>query len=62
MKKEMQKKNKGELEKDLETKIVSLRDIRFSAAGTKSKNVKEQKNTKREIARIKTALKVASSK
>ena len=57
MKKEVQKKNKEELKKDLDTKVIALRDIRFNAAGTKSKNVKEQRTTRKDIARIKTVLK-----
>lgn len=56
MKKEKTKKNTGDLEKELNEKRLSLRDIRFGGAGSKSKNVKEQKNIKKEIARIKTAL------
>lgn len=62
MKKESTKKSKTDLMKDLAQKQVALRDIRFGIAGSKNKNVKEQRNIKRDIARIKTALKVASSK
>lgn len=56
MKKELLKKSQNDLEKELETKLISLRDIRFGTAGSKSKNVKEQKTIKKEIARIKTEL------
>ena len=56
MKNDTQKKNKNELLKELQEKQISLRDMRFGTAGSKSKNVKEQRNTKREIARIKTTL------
>lgn len=56
MKKEPIKKNKADLEKELDEKRVLVHSIRFSMAGSKSKNVKEQKNVKKDIARIKTAL------
>ncbi|MEK7669167.1 MAG: 50S ribosomal protein L29 [Patescibacteria group bacterium] len=62
MKNELSKKNTSDLTKELNEKRLSLREIRFGGAGSKSKNVKEQKNIKKEIARIKTALRVASSK
>jgi len=56
MKKEKIKKNRIDLMKELNEKRLSLRDIRFGVAGSKSKNVKEQKNIKKNIARIYTAL------
>lgn len=56
MKKELKKKSNTDLTKELDEKRLSLREMRFGVAGSKSKNVKEQRNTKREIARIKTAL------
>jgi ribosomal protein L29 len=49
-------KNKIDLMKELNEKRLSLHDIRFGTAGSKSKNVKEQKMIKRDIARIYTAL------
>lgn len=58
MKKESTKKSKADLMKDLALKQVALRDIRFGIAGSKSKNVKEQRNIKRDIARIKTVLSI----
>ncbi|MEK7200702.1 MAG: 50S ribosomal protein L29 [Patescibacteria group bacterium] len=58
MKKEKIKKNKNDLEKELSEKLLALRDIRFEVAGSKSKNVKEQKNIKKDIARIKTELRI----
>lgn len=58
MKKESTKKSKTDLMKELALKQVSLRDIRFGIAGSKSKNVKEQRNIKRDIARIKTVLSI----
>ena len=42
--------------KELNEKRLSLRDVRFGVAGSKSKNVKEQRNIKKDIARIHTAL------
>lgn len=62
MKKELTKKSEADLIKELGEKHVSLREIRFGTAGSKSKNVKEQRAIRKEIARIRTALKVASSK
>jgi ribosomal protein L29 len=56
MKKEQTKKSRIDLMKELNEKRLSLRDIRFGVAGSKSKNVKEQKNIKKNIARIHTAL------
>lgn len=56
MKKELAKKNKSEMEKELDEKLVLIHSIRFGAAGSKSKNVKEQRNLKRDIARLKTTL------
>jgi ribosomal protein L29 len=56
-KKELSKKSKIDLIKELSEKHVSLRNIRFEVAGSKSKNVKGQRMIKRDIARIKTALK-----
>jgi len=56
MKKEISKKSKAELEKDLNKNIISLMNVRFGVAGSKSKNVKEQKTLKKDIARMKTAL------
>lgn len=55
MKKTEEKKN-TDLIKELEEKRVYLRDLRFGIAGSKNKNVKIQNTTKKEIARIKTAL------
>jgi ribosomal protein L29 len=58
MKKEISKKNNADLMKELDEKRLKLRDIRFGLAGSKSKNVKEQKMIKKEIARILTILKL----
>ena len=57
MKKETKtKKSEVDLIKEFSEKRLQLRDIRFGASGSKSKNVKEQKNIKKDIARIMTAL------
>ncbi len=56
MSKDLQKKNTKDLEKELAEKRVALRDIRFGAAHSKSKNVKEYAKIKKEIAVINTAL------
>jgi ribosomal protein L29 len=56
MKKESSKKSRVDLMKELNEKRLSLRDVRFGVAGSKSKNVKEQRNIKKDIARIHTAL------
>jgi len=56
MKNKQENKNKVDLMKELNEKRLSLRDMRFGIAGSKSKNVKEQRNIKREIAKIHTAL------
>ncbi len=54
--KDLLKKDKKDLEKELGEKNISLRDLRFGVAGSKNKNVKQYSNLKKEIARIKTAL------
>lgn len=56
-KKELTKKSEADLEKELSEKRLALRDIRFGLAGSKNKNVKEQKMIRKNIARIMTALK-----
>lgn len=54
--KELQKKNVKELEKDLQTKRKSLRDFRFGLSGSKTRNIKEGANLRKDIARILTEL------
>ncbi len=56
MKNEISKKNTEELLKELSEKVITLRDIRFGIAGSRSKNVKEVNNIKKDIARIKTEI------
>ena len=55
--KDLIKKSKTDLEKMLDEKLLSLRDIRFGSAHSKSKNVKEYSSIRKEIARTKTVLK-----
>lgn len=50
---------KEEMTKAVSEKLVALRDIRFGVAGSKQKNVKEASNLKKEIARLKTAIRNA---
>jgi ribosomal protein L29 len=45
-----------DLEKSVLDKRAALRDVRFSIAGSKVKNVREQRGIKREIARTLTEL------
>jgi len=51
---------KTQSEKDLEKTVLEkreyLRDARFKTAGSKVKNVRNQRNTKKQIARILTEL------
>jgi ribosomal protein L29 len=56
MKNEFSKKSKVDLMKELNEKRLSLRNKRFGRAGSKDKNVKEQKMIKKDIARIHTLL------
>ena len=55
--KDLRKKNSTELAKDLKERKQSLHDFKFGISGSKVKNMKEGKNLRREIARIKTLLK-----
>lgn len=52
----LQQKSIEELNTELQTKRVALRDFRFSVAGAGARNGKEGKNLRREIARILTEL------
>lgn len=54
--KDLNKKSESELSKLLSDKQKSLHDFRFGVAGSKVKNVKEGKDIKRDIARIRTAM------
>ena len=54
--KDLTSKTKEELEKDLRDKEESLRAFRFGIAGSKVRDVKDGRNLRKTIARIKTAL------
>lgn len=51
-----------ELENVLTEKRETLRKFRFGTAGSKSRNVKEGKNTRKEIARILTEIRKRNGK
>lgn len=51
---DLRKKTKSELEKLLKEKIEHLRDLRLGVVSGKIKNVREIKETKKDIARILT--------
>ena len=55
--KEISKKSKEELEKLHGDMLVSLRNFRFGLAGSKTRNLKEGRNLRKDIARVLTALK-----
>ena len=66
---EFKDKNKKDLIKTLNEKKDSLQSFRFGGAGSKSRNVKEGKSIRKDIARILTELntqaratKIASAK
>lgn len=54
---ELKKKDKKELEKDIENLKENLSNLRFKLAANKLKNVREIRNIKKDIARILTILK-----
>ncbi len=58
--KELKNKNPQELKKLIDEKREILRNFRFGNTGSKSKNVKLGKTTKKEIARIMTELSLRS--
>lgn len=53
---ELRKKDKKELEKTVQILTKKLSDLRFKFSSGKLKNVKEIRNSKKEIARIFTIL------
>ena len=55
-KKEIMGKTHDELEKMLEMKGEALRTFRFNLSGSKTKNVRDGRTTRRQIAMIKTHL------
>lgn len=54
--------SKGELEKKLVLLREEIRVIKFKAEGSRSKNVKEMGNIKKQIARILTEINIKSKK
>lgn len=56
MAKEIQEKNEKDLVKELSEKQEALRTFRFGISGSKVRNVREGRATRKEIARIKTEL------
>ena len=54
--KSLEKQNNKDLQKMLAEKREALRDFRFGSSGSKTKNVKEGVNTRKDIARILTEL------
>jgi len=58
--KELKNKNPQELKKLISEKRDILRDFRFGSTGSKTKNVKLSRTTKKEIARIMTELSLRS--
>lgn len=55
--KEIKEKNTEELKKLLAEKREAVRKLRFDIAAKQVKNIREMRNTKRDIARILTVLK-----
>ena len=53
---EIKTKTAEELEKELNEKRVALRGMKFNIAGSKIKNVREQRGAKKDIARLLTEL------
>jgi ribosomal protein L29 len=54
--------NDKDLEKAVMEKREHLRDVRFNIAGSKVKNVRDQRGTKRDIARILTELRARGAR
>lgn len=55
-KKAKKAKNERELRKELNQKRKELQDFKFSIAGSKTRNVREGRNIKKDIARTLTEL------
>lgn len=58
---EIKQKNKDDLERMLQEKQEKLRELRFNLISGKVKNVREVRVVRKEIARIKTALKITNN-
>jgi ribosomal protein L29 len=59
-KKDTTTKSSDELQKLIAEKRASLRSFRFGIAGSKTRNVREGRNLRKDIARLLTALSIAS--
>lgn len=59
--KDLMKKSVGDLEKMVIKKREVLKNFRFGLAGSKVTNLKEGRNTRKDIARLLTAIKMKSS-
>lgn len=53
---DFKKKSVKDLEKLLKEKREELRDFRFASAGSRTRNVREGRNTRKEVAQILTEL------
>ncbi len=60
--KDLLKKSVKDLQKELAKKKAKLQDLRFKATGTRLRDDKEIRRTKKEVARILTALKLNNNK
>ena len=56
--KDIQKKNDVELKKLLRETQKAATDFRFEVSGSKTRNTKEGKNTRRDVARILTEIRL----
>lgn len=54
--KELNGKTKEELVKNLKEKEEALRNFRFGVSGSKTRNVREGRGLRRDVARIKTEM------
>lgn len=54
--KDVRKKGEGDLKKMLKEKREALRDFRFAGAGGRTRNVREGRGLRHEIAQILTAM------
>ena len=59
---EINKQSDKELEKLLFDKRAAIRQFRFDMSGSKAKNLKDGANTRKDVARIMTALSMRTKK
>ncbi len=62
MAKELQKKTQDDLIKDLSARRESLKTFRFAVEGSKTRNVREGRNLRKEISRVLTEMNSRSKK